>query len=125
MRTGYRADPPPIRHSLYLATEHTIDHDAPNLVCSAENQSLLTVILCWEDLVCSAENQSFLIVILNESLLGGPGVPRHTPAVPRQYHGVSGSSGAVFGAPEAKYFPNIAYTGGPPHVYAILGEYCL
>ena len=26
----------------------------------------------------------------------------NTPAVPRQYHGVSGSSGAVFGGPEAK-----------------------
>ena len=29
----------------------------------------------------------------------------NTPAVPRQYHGVSGSSGAVFGGPEAKNSP--------------------
>ena len=32
----------------------------------------------------------------------------NTPAVPRQYHGVSGSSGAVFGGPEAKH--SLIYT---------------
>ena len=35
--------------------------------------------------------------------------PGSTPAVPQLYHGVSGSSGAVFGGPEAKNSPILNY----------------